>query len=65
AATLHLLAAIPNAWIYEYNQLLNPLRDDLLAEPLGFADGHLEAPTQPGLGITLQDDAFERYKLRP
>lgn len=64
AATLHLMGAIPNAWIYEYNQLLNPLRDDLLAQPLPFADGYLEIPTGPGLGITLQDGVFERYKLR-
>lgn len=64
AAILHLLAAIPNCWIYEYNQLLNPLRDNLLAEPLPFADGFLHVPTGPGLGVTLQDDAFDRYKLR-
>ena len=64
AAILHVLGAIPNAWIYEYNQLLNPLRDDLLAEPIVFRDGYLEIPTGPGLGIALQDGAFERYKLR-
>ncbi len=64
AAILHVLGAIPNAWIYEYNQLLNPLRDDLLADPIPFRDGYLEIPTGPGLGVVLQDGAFERYKLR-
>jgi D-arabinonate dehydratase/D-galactarolactone cycloisomerase len=60
-ATLHLLSAVQNCMIYEYNQLLNPLRDDLLTEPLDFREGYLHAPEKPGLGIELKKDLIKKY----
>jgi L-alanine-DL-glutamate epimerase-like enolase superfamily enzyme len=43
----------------------NPLRDELLAEPLCLKDGTVAAPTRPGLGVELPDDVEERYPYRP
>ncbi|HUV06766.1 MAG TPA: mandelate racemase/muconate lactonizing enzyme family protein [Spirochaetia bacterium] len=64
AATLHLAAAVPNFTIYEYNQLLNPLRDELLKEPFVFKDSCLGVPDGPGLGIELDRKVLERFSLR-
>jgi L-alanine-DL-glutamate epimerase-like enolase superfamily enzyme len=64
AATLQYLASIPNFMIYEYNQLLNPLRDNLLAEPFGFEDGALLVPQEAGLGVTLAPNVLAKYALK-
>ena len=37
--------------------------DDLLVDPIGFIDGHLSVPDAPGLGIELDRDALERYRV--
>lgn len=63
AAALQLAAAAPNFSIYEYNQLLNPLREGLLRTPLQFEDGALLVPTGPGLGIELNEDAVREYTV--
>lgn len=60
-AALQLMAAIPNVRAYEYNQLPNPLRHDLLAQPPAFADGRLALPPGPGLGFDLNQDTVDRY----
>ena len=37
--------------------------DDLIVEPLAFADGHVEVPQAPGLGVELDEEALERYRV--
>ena len=61
AAALQFCAAIPNLLKYEYNQLLNPLREAVVKERLDLRDGMLMVPTGPGLGVTLDEDAIEQY----
>ena len=61
AATLHWCAAIPNYLIYEYNQLLNPLRHDILKTKIRFEEGHLHVPTGPGLGCDLVFEELEKH----
>jgi len=62
AASAHLCATLPSlAWGTElFGPLL--LTQDILAEPLCYADFELMVPTGPGLGITLDEDrvAFHR-----
>jgi len=62
AASAHLCATLPSlAWGTElFGPLL--LTQDILAEPLRYADFELAVPTGPGLGITLDEDrvAFHR-----
>jgi D-arabinonate dehydratase/D-galactarolactone cycloisomerase len=63
AATLQWCAAMPNFLIYEYNQLLNPLRHDILKTPIVFEDGYLQVPTGPGLGVDLDWEAVEQFRM--
>lgn len=65
AAHLHLLSAIPNALICEYQQIANPLREELLNAPLKMVDGELVIPDEPGLGIHLTDEIIAKYPYRP
>ena len=60
AASLHLMATISNGLIYEYNQLANPMRDDLAPLP-PFRDGLLGIPDGPGLGVVLDNDKVGFY----
>jgi L-alanine-DL-glutamate epimerase-like enolase superfamily enzyme len=61
----HIAGGIPNLIMLETNQTFNPLRTDLLKEPLVFRDGFLELPKKPGLGIEVIDDAAERFPFIP
>jgi D-arabinonate dehydratase/D-galactarolactone cycloisomerase len=63
AATLQWCAAMPNFLIYEYNQLLNPLRHDIVKTPFVFVDGHLQVPTGPGLGIEIDWEEIDRFRM--
>lgn len=63
AATIHLFAALPadRRVLVEYDINPNPLREDLLTEPLYLGNGLLRVPDRPGLGIELNPTAIERY----
>lgn len=65
AAHLHLLSAIPNAFICEFQQVANPLREELLNQPLKMVDGELLIPDEPGLGIHLTDEIINKYPYKP
>lgn len=65
AAHLHLLSAIPNALICEFQQVANPLREELLNQPIKMVDGKLVIPDEPGLGIHLTDDIINKYPYKP
>lgn len=54
AHSLHLCAALPNFLILEVQFNETPLFHSLVSgADLGFADGHAQVPTAPGLGVTL------------
>jgi muconate cycloisomerase len=38
--------------------------DDLIVEPLQIENGHVRVPEGPGLGVHLDRDALERYRVR-
>lgn len=38
--------------------------NDLIAQPLHFADGHVAVPQGPGLGVELDEAAVEHYRVR-
>jgi hypothetical protein len=44
---------------------MNNYADDLLVEPLTIQNGYVEAPAGPGLGVTVDEDALERYRMSP
>jgi len=68
AASAHVFSTVPDlAWGTE---LFGPLlqTDEILAEPLSYADFSLSVPTGPGLGVTLDEDRlsfFRRDRVAP
>lgn len=66
SATLHLLASIRDAPYLEYNVMENPLRTQLLVDPITPGpDGTVAVPSGPGLGIELNEETVDRYRWRP
>ncbi len=67
AASLQLAAAMPAFTSFECMFIANPLRDDLATTAVGSAktlvDGQLAVPQGPGLGIDINWDAVERYRI--
>lgn len=61
AASIHLSAAIPECSVMELDYTYNPLRAELLREPLEVESGFMIPPDKPGLGIELDADALERF----
>jgi len=63
-AALHLVAASPAVTLECGLATLHLLVDDLVMNDLSIRDGFLTVPTGPGLGITLDGEALDRYSLR-
>ena len=65
AAGLHLAAAIEPELLEYDPDPYQPLRDDLLVDPIFGMDrvenGHMAVPTGPGLGITIDESILEAY----
>jgi L-alanine-DL-glutamate epimerase-like enolase superfamily enzyme len=63
-ANMHFIASLPNAGLLEFDQNPNPLRSELLVEPIDVGpDGTVRLPDRPGLGISLNQEAVERYRI--
>lgn len=60
----HAAFATENCAYLELSNVPNPLREEVLVEPLRFRDGKLLAPSAPGLGVHLPDDLVEKYPYR-
>lgn len=64
AAALHFLNAIPNSFILEFvAEEETTLRDHVTRQRIEAVDGMLEIPQAPGLGVDLDDDAIEKYRV--
>jgi L-alanine-DL-glutamate epimerase-like enolase superfamily enzyme len=65
-ANLHIIVSTPNAMIMEFDRTINPLRDELLVEPLQYKDGFVHYPAGiPGLGVCLTDELIDKFKFIP
>ena len=62
AASIHLIAAIPNAPVLEFSVTESPLRKGLLSTTFEMKDGYVSVPQKPGLGIELNQEVIEKYK---
>jgi L-alanine-DL-glutamate epimerase-like enolase superfamily enzyme len=62
-ATLHFGAAFASTSkrAAELSHFLD-ISDDLLAEPLSIADGHIKVPHKSGLGIEVDEDKLRHYR---
>jgi len=70
-AAMHVMAALPELphtwrdtpmWM-EYEQTPNPFRDQLGGEPVQVSEGVVTVPDAPGLGLTVDLDVIERYRV--
>ncbi|HUE75537.1 MAG TPA: mandelate racemase/muconate lactonizing enzyme family protein, partial [Chloroflexota bacterium] len=61
AVNVHFAASTPNFLILEYTPDDRPGRRDLVKEPMKLVDGYIELPTEPGLGIDINEEAFAKY----
>ena len=57
----HAAFASPGCKYLEVPSVPNPLREDLLAEPVVIVNGMINAPTAPGLGVKVPDDIESLY----
>jgi muconate cycloisomerase len=65
AAMAHLCAAWPwDAPVGEFsNGPTDVLADDIVREPIVFANGAVQLPGGPGLGVDLDDEKVKRYRV--
>ena len=64
AASLHALAALPKSEWFEYCVQDTPLNKLLTDEQFPIdADGMVEIPTKPGLGIEIDDEVVARFTV--
>jgi L-alanine-DL-glutamate epimerase-like enolase superfamily enzyme len=64
AASLHALAALPNASLFEYCMSDSPLRHEITRERFDIdADGFVSVPEEPGLGITIRKETIDTYRI--
>ena len=68
AASLHLAAAMPNFVTFECMTFRNPLRERLttfkVADPDALVEGTVAVPQGDGLGIELDFDVVDKYRVR-
>ena len=63
AAGLHFLASRKSAFILEYCVEDTPIRWDITRQKMEISDGFVHVPEGPGLGIDLNEETIERYRL--
>jgi L-alanine-DL-glutamate epimerase-like enolase superfamily enzyme len=64
AAALHFLNSIPNSFILEFVvEEETTLRDFITRQKIEARDGYLAIPSEPGLGVELDLEAIEKYRV--
>ncbi|MCY4439461.1 MAG: hypothetical protein OXE53_04550, partial [Deltaproteobacteria bacterium] len=53
--------ALDNSSVMEFDYNENPLRSELLQEPLEPKNGFMRPPDGPGLGVALDPEALRRF----
>ena len=61
AASVHLSAALKECTLMELDYTYNPLRAELLREPLQLHNGCLLPPEKPGLGVEVDEGALRKF----
>ncbi|HZK62654.1 MAG TPA: mandelate racemase/muconate lactonizing enzyme family protein [Puia sp.] len=63
AASIQLIAAIPNAPFLEFSVTESAIRKELLINPFIQKGGYVDVPQKPGLGIELNPDVIKKYGM--
>ena len=61
AATLHLMAALPQTQLLEFDPTDTAIYEELFTEPLTVEGGSVRVPTGPGLGVRLTEALVRKY----
>jgi L-alanine-DL-glutamate epimerase-like enolase superfamily enzyme len=61
AATLHLMAALPQTQLLEFDPTGTAVYEELFAEPLTVERGSVQVPGGPGLGVRLTEALVSKY----
>ena len=64
ASGLHVLSVASTGFIVEYSLGANPMLHELVVEDFTVEDGHLEIPDRPGLGVTVDEEFVEKYRVK-
>ena len=63
AASLHLNAFQRRAEFVEFNTSQGPLSRQMVRNPIRMLDGWIDVPTAPGLGVDVNLETIERYRI--
>jgi L-rhamnonate dehydratase len=63
AASIQFIAATPNAPVLEFSVTESPIRKGILKTPFKLVDGYVTVPQTPGLGIELNEEVLQKYKV--
>lgn len=63
AASLHVLATSPAGYTLDFKPHESPLQHELVDEPWVQEDGVIALRDTPGLGVTVRQDAVDKYTL--
>jgi len=63
AASLHLVAALPNTHYFEYCVEQGALRQHLTRQRFPVVDGEVRVLEEPGLGIELDEEIVAKYRV--
>jgi L-alanine-DL-glutamate epimerase-like enolase superfamily enzyme len=64
AATLHLMAALPETQWLEFDPTGTAIYEELFVEPLAVEGGRVRVPTTPGLGVRLTQEVIDSFSSR-
>lgn len=65
AANLHIVAATPSCnYPQELDRTPHPFQTELALQPLEPKNGFITVPDRPGLGVELNPDVVEKYRIR-
>jgi len=62
AATLHLMAAMPDTELLEFDPTGTAIYEELFVDTLDVEKGRVRVLTGPGLGVALTSDIIDRYR---
>ena len=65
AASLQLLAASKSGFLIEHKQETNPFLNELSSDTIEVSNGKMKIPMKPGIGVTINESAVEKFKLNP
>jgi L-alanine-DL-glutamate epimerase-like enolase superfamily enzyme len=65
AANLQLIASSRTGFLIELKQEKNPLVDEISNTKLEVIDGKMKIPMEPGLGVNINENALDKFKIDP